>query len=500
MIEPQNTMLPVAEPRPVDTPQGEGEGFGAMLAQSLGLAPQVDPNAVQQINTNQQHRGHGQEGAAGEQAAADEQSLTQPLQRVVGTALSVPVSAAGVVPDQGGAAEQSAAAQSEPVFSPVRAGGSQRFTRTDQGVAPLPTLPTPPSAEAAPHVVRPIDTIWKPSPLGNAGEAVAADAPANGEMTWEPVDRGDAIWKPGITSNPAATPGPIAPTDESPVLPTQPPAAPTAAPGFNPPDPAAIPIVAPLADEVAPPAATLEPTVATPGQVGVDRGRQLPEPPALDSNAPGEETATSLTKPAVPGPVAPAAAATPQRVELAPDRPVRLDTAPVPTAVDSSTATAEPAVAPVTQSAPADGGPGMGTVQTAGSAPAAPSSAAAEGMQPQASALAERVMQAIDLQRTQPPPRSMVVDIPELEGLRLVVSVRSAGHVSVTPAGNTANPDVFTPFATDLSRVLAERGFVMNGDSRRQGSNPYDQDEAPPAPRRSTGFRRTAPVDNDLRI
>jgi hypothetical protein len=108
-------------------------------------------------------------------------------------------------------------------------------------------------------------------------------------------------------------------------------------------------------------------------------------------------------------------------------------------------------------------------------------------------------MQAIDLQRSQPPPRSMVVDIPELEGLRLIVSVRSAGQVSVTPAANTANPEVFAPFATDLSRVLGERGFVMNGDSRRQGYNPYNEDEAPP-PRRSTGFHRPARVDNDLRI
>ena len=198
-------------------------------------------------------------------------------------------------------------------------------------------------------------------------------------------------------------------------------------------------------------------------------------------------------------PVAPSATGAPQRVELAPDRPVQLDAAPVPTVLDRPPVTAEPATSPVAEPLPVESGPGLGTVQTAGSAPAA-SSAAADGIQPQASALAERVMQAIDLQRTQPPPRSMVVDIPELEGLRLVVSVRSAGHVSVTPAGNTANPDAFAPFATDLSRVLAERGFVMNGDSRRQGYNPYSEEEAPPAPRRSTGFRRPTPVDNDLRI
>ena len=109
-------------------------------------------------------------------------------------------------------------------------------------------------------------------------------------------------------------------------------------------------------------------------------------------------------------------------------------------------------------------------------------------------------MQAIDLQQSQPPPRSMVVDIPEVEGLRLVVSVRSAGQVSVTQASGSSNPDAFAPFANDLSRVLAERGFVMTGDGRGRGYNPYTNEEPSPAARRSAGFRRPARVDNDLRI
>ena len=119
----------------------------------------------------------------------------------------------------------------------------------------------------------------------------------------------------------------------------------------------------------------------------------------------------------------------------------------------------------------------------------------AESLRPQASALAERVMQAIDLQRTQPPPRSMVVDIPELEGLRLVVSVRASGNVTVTPASGSANPDGFAPFATDLSRVLAERGFVMNGDGRERGYNPYAEDE--PAPQTRPRGQRHQDLRND---
>ena len=60
MIEPQNTMMPLAaDPAPVDQPQGE-EGFGAMLAQTLGMVPQLDPNAIQQITGRQ---GNGDQDA-----------------------------------------------------------------------------------------------------------------------------------------------------------------------------------------------------------------------------------------------------------------------------------------------------------------------------------------------------------------------------------------------------------------------------------------------------
>jgi hypothetical protein len=94
----------------------------------------------------------------------------------------------------------------------------------------------------------------------------------------------------------------------------------------------------------------------------------------------------------------------------------------------------------------------------------------------------------------------MVVDIPEIEGLRLVVSVRSGGQVSVTPAIGSTNPDAFAPFTDDLSRVLSDRGFVMTGDGQRRGRNPYATEEQQPPSRRSTTFRRPARTDNDLRI
>lgn len=493
MIEPQNTMLPVAESRPADVPQGEDQGFGAMLAQSLGLAPQVDPDAVQQINTNPQNRGQTQQDPAGGQPTTWEQPGGQPVPATTPNAISAQI----VQPRAPGEGNAQGSEEQPNIeggrFEPANPLGSRRFSRGDRGVAPLRTLPTPPTNAQAPQ--RPIDTIWKPSPLGNTAEVVVPDVPADDGMALPPVDPGDDIGRPGATPPPVGTPVSPPPVGEGGVLVPQPPAGPAQAPGIDPPDPAGNPRGSQPPVNADGPATRFEPEAARPGRVEIDRGGTIPEPPKLDAKPTSNEPApksVANTPPATPVP------ATPQRVELAPDRPVRLDTAPVAAASDRP-ATAEPGAVQAAELTTANSVTGFGSAQQTGATAAAGNTPGPSVLQPQASALAERVMQAIDLQRTQPPPRSMVVDIPELEGLRLVVSVRSAGHVSVTPAANASNPDVFAPFATDLSRVLAERGFVMNGDSRRQGYNPYDQDEAPP-PRRNTGFRRAAPSDDDLRI
>ena len=108
-------------------------------------------------------------------------------------------------------------------------------------------------------------------------------------------------------------------------------------------------------------------------------------------------------------------------------------------------------------------------------------------------------MQAVELQANQPPPRTMVVDIPEIEGLRLVVSVRS-GEVHVVPATASTGTDGIQPFLDELRGVLESRGFVMTGDGRQRGRNPHDEDDpVPPRAPRPT-FRRADRSDNDLRI
>jgi hypothetical protein len=118
----------------------------------------------------------------------------------------------------------------------------------------------------------------------------------------------------------------------------------------------------------------------------------------------------------------------------------------------------------------------------------------------QHSALAARVMQAVEMQANQPPPRTMVVDIPEIEGLRLVVSVRSGSEVHVVPASASTATQGLQPFLEELQLVLENRGFVMTGDDRRRNGQQQNQDEPAPARPARPNFRRAEPTDNDLRI
>ena len=96
------------------------------------------------------------------------------------------------------------------------------------------------------------------------------------------------------------------------------------------------------------------------------------------------------------------------------------------------------------------------------------------------------------------PPDAQTVDIPEIEGLRLVVSVRGGGEVHVVQSSVSTAGGGLQPFMEELQGVLENRGFVMTGDGRRRGHNP--QQEEQPLPRRTQQptFRR--PDDNDLRI
>ena len=247
--------------------------------------------------------------------------------------------------------------------------------------------------------------------------------------------------------------------------------------------------VAPVAAEPAQPVAVdRAPVVAKP-----DRG--LPVSPAPVADRPTEAA------PTIQPTTATAPAQTVTRTDTAPDVApnVPMSDSTVRVAAESAVPLRESTVRvegarPMPQPSQviaADGAPQPTAASTPVTTPALPI---------QHSALAERVMQAVELQANQPPPRTMVVDIPEIEGLRLVVSVRSGAEVHVVPASASTATDGVQSFLDELQGVLENRGFVMTGDDRRRNGQRQDQDEpAPPRPARPT-FRRAERTDNDLRI
>jgi hypothetical protein len=489
MIEPQNTVFPVAaESRPAEPPQGEEAGFGAMLAQSLGLTSQLDPGAVQQIIS-----GHYQQGETADDGMTEDNLADDADRR-----------SANVVPSVSGTN-----ATQLPLGASVaasRSGEVGRFRLADavpgtgDSSVPLPTADQPGSVEVstaaanerlliAPSVQIAGDDAEVPDPVNgvlqtlltgeatsvppaiNRGgrETVAAEASGPGEPIGLPVvgDVGDDGIAVPLTQRHVADPAPRPGASGKGIDPVAQPL-----PGSAP----AIPVTPEMQTAPAQQHQIPQPELAEPpSSVNPAQGdaKSVADRPVARGSAPAETTEPTVVAEIAKGSatVATPAASVEPRIDLAPEIPVQMDTPSRGVAV---------AAADVSTVAPAS---------------------LAEPQAAHTSALAERVLQAVDLQRTQPPPRSMVVDIPEIEGLRLVVSVRSGGQVSVTQAGG-ANAEAFTPFAEDLSRVLSQRGFVMNGDDRRNGHNPHTDEERAPFRAPRSNFRR--PVrqrqDNDLRI
>ena len=117
------------------------------------------------------------------------------------------------------------------------------------------------------------------------------------------------------------------------------------------------------------------------------------------------------------------------------------------------------------------------------------------------SSLINRVLEAIEHQQSQPPPRMVVVDMPELEGLRLMVALQSDGKVHVAPMAGSAPPQIAEPFVVAVAEALAAEGFDLakNSDDpahsrgeRDAHNNPEElpqRGRQPRSPRRSAGLR-----------
>jgi len=484
MIEPQNTMMPLAaDSAPVDLPQGE-EGFGAMLAQTLGMVPRLDPNAVQQIA--------GQSGE-GDQDPADLASDSNPeptdkRQRAY-------LGGYPTIPTTGEVAAVATPTGERPPIIDGRSVDPGNVTGQPLGPAAPPkaavirepeTIPQPP----APTQVSIEDGVGEPSPTADAPRVIGDSLP---EQPQPVAPRGDGVPRGSESTPISATPPEVNPSgDFDPVdpmvqpRPEPPPSAAVTPPAHS--DPVAapartVPAVPVTADPAQPIAVDRPPTAAKPF-----RGIPVRPDPAADLPV---EAAPTVVTPTVSLRDAASAATT----------HVRMSDGPVQVAADRAVPLREPTATvegtrPIPQSMPnhviaAEGAPQPTAPSTPVTAPAAPI---------QHSALAERVMQAVELQANQPPPRTMVVDIPEIEGLRLVVSVRSGAEVHVVPASASTATDGVQPFLEELQGVLENRGFVMTGDDRRRNGRRQDQDETTPSrPARPT-FRRAERTDNDLRI
>jgi len=444
MIEPQNTMLPiVADSATVEVPSGEG-GFGEMLAQTLGMGT-VDPNAIFGLAEQAQ----GEESEEGAELPAEggnaETSHTDqiPVPRYIGVPINAEVVVAKPVALERPPVDDSIV--TDPVFtdeeSPEVPIASVPIPKTeDRGIFdPIPTEATDVASDVAPPVGRDeVPAVAAPVP---EGEAIAQLDPNP-----VPVDR-------------AAPPENTEPAPVRPIIP------PVASEGRAP--------SAPLA------AATAQPAIADDAVRPRVSDRGIPTTPVPTVTAP---TSSPVEKNVARD------VANPLQVPLE-DNDVKLSTTPVQLT--------DPAVSvesrPISSALPTvaiDGLQSPGTPATEPTIPATPT---------QHSALAERVLQAVELQANQPPPRTMVVDIPEIEGLRLVVSVRSGSEVHVVQASNSAAGDGFQPFMDELQGVLEGRGFVMTGDGRRRGNSRYqNESEQQPLPRRPR--TATRPGDGDLRI
>lgn len=216
--------------------------------------------------------------------------------------------------------------------------------------------------------------------------------------------------------------------------------------------------------------------------------------------APPEPQAAATIPGAPAGQPSPTIAPAEASVAAAPvtSREVRLSPGPAYLDVSSPAApvaerAAEPAVMPDQTVAEVGG-------SQQGSAPSSPPSPARTQASVPAS-LINRVLEAIEHQQSQPPPRMVVVEMPELEGLRLMVALRNDGKVHVAPLAASAPPQIAEPFVQAVGEALAAEGFDLaksfddTAEGRRERGDHNNPEEVPQRrrhsrrPSRPTGLR-----------
>ncbi len=363
-----------------------------------------------------------------------------PFGQLLAAQLGVPVvsdegSGGGAAGSQGGEAEgERPAIEGGEVATPVRV------------TPPLARRPLPPSIGMPLEAMRP-----------------AVEQPAESDGPIVPGLPERPVWPVGATpvETPSTVPtrsdgSPVAPGDLEPAIGQ--PLTPKDAPVISPPaldgGPAADAVRIPPAQIDAPPGAVAAPT----------QGETAPEPSAR--------------------PPLQAATATPIATSLRPDKP-GVPAPPGRPGIPEQPTTGPSAVRPLSARAVADSGAERSAASGIDTAAPSVASGTAPGSVSPASAapatdlapLVDRVTQAIELQQNQPPPRTVVVDVPEVDGLRIRVGIRADGTIALA----TVTPAVTTSAASFMSMVaeaLESRGFAMADDAPRRGMPERSDEDA----------------------
>lgn len=141
-------------------------------------------------------------------------------------------------------------------------------------------------------------------------------------------------------------------------------------------------------------------------------------------------------------------------------------------------------------------------------APVTPPPPAAEAPQEAAASplrTVSRVLDAVEALEHAPPPRSITLDLADLDGTRLHVALRGQ-EVRVTFVGDARSAGQEPAFARELGSALADRGFTLADPAGgREDANPHRERSAPrPVPAESPSGAATPPprrhADNGLRL
>ena len=104
-------------------------------------------------------------------------------------------------------------------------------------------------------------------------------------------------------------------------------------------------------------------------------------------------------------------------------------------------------------------------------APARQVAHAPAGSQAPQTEAARRVLEVVDRMGGDTAPSRMLVDLPQLGGMRLEVSMRGeSAHLSVVEPGSHGSSGELVTFGREVAAGLADKGFDLTGFGSRGGS------------------------------